>query len=873
MARRDPPSSSGILTNVFSFVSRELGSFVTTATGGEPTTIAPKASSSRDRLDAKLHDLTRRSAKRKRKEADHGNSLQDAMHSGPTREESSTLIPDDVHNTSSSLSRNNSNPRTLSRVQSSNSRRRSKSPAMPPPPTIPEHALKRTPSVTMPGSFYPRSPSLEPDYAASLEIRQPSRSRLSHFHSYDELLNDIEDDAGPSDSPRSGKSVNSPTRSDPSPSPIRINGGPSVRGVVDRFTDDADPSLMLPNPAISPRKGVSSRREQTKSSKMKGKERDMSSWDYDFSFSGDTSGEVRVRGIERELLEAREEHYRKELEQDPDSSAYLEEREQDKQRIRALEEEVARLKRQLAEQRLNRSRMDPTPPPAPPPPPPLWQSSSLPGTVSSTRNLIGPTSTTDSFLANARAALRPTSLPVEAPINAAVYGSRTKRTAVPTFNLPTEKMAAFLTEMKSAKLKRVNSGPRQPPRRVEADPNDSSINLSMSMRRDILKDLAERDRLERSISVDSDSQVGEKRKRSVENGALPQNASSKRRALEPSFSDSSSSSFASTASVPFTSSQASSSNGTYNRSWPTVSAPGTDITTPSLCSDNENDHEGEPTAEERLLATPTREHEEPPRTQTPEIHHDDDGDEQHMHQTNGIDLAVDREPTPLPLRKAPTPVSRIEQPQPVSSSSKNAFSKRIPSSPLPSATPKKPPPPARQRARLVSQRRAEVDEADEADESDQDPLDILFSPKPRKTNGKSSSSKPAASQPGPSRIPRRAEKKDSQASKDSSRRPSRPPSSASLRNAASHQPQPVAGPSTSNHTQRRRTLDEELRRAGDRLWREADEEEEQGNELEGGVLVGLGTQKRKGFLARGGGAGVPVYMGAGYVHGAEDDEP
>lgn len=216
-----------------------------------------------------------------------------------------------------------------------------------PPPPVPARALTNKPSVTMPGSFFPRSPSLEPDYAASLlngQIQPPGVAM-----SNDQFLHEVRNDAGPSmtpGTPRSRRSISS-TRSEPSPSPITISGGPSVRGVVDRFTDEADHSLMLPNTAISPERVVCSPRSQAKSAKARGKERDLGGWDYDFSFSGDTSGEIRVRGIEQELLAAREEHHRKELEQDPDSSVYLEEREQDKERIRILEEEVAKLKRQV----------------------------------------------------------------------------------------------------------------------------------------------------------------------------------------------------------------------------------------------------------------------------------------------------------------------------------------------------------------------------------------------------------------------------------------------------------------------------------------------------------------------------------------------
>ncbi|KAK7691110.1 hypothetical protein QCA50_006213 [Cerrena zonata] len=812
MAHRDPSSSSGLFSNVLSFVSREIESFVTTATGGEPT---QKASSSRNRLDSKPYDKSKRSKKRK-----HDTSRKEKDADG-TRREQGQLGGGEA----------GSPPPQ---------RRRSKSPAMPPPP-VPAHALTKKKSVTMPGSFFPRSPSLEPDYAASL------LDNSGAVMSNDELLRSVREDAGPSttpSTPRSRRSISS-IRSEPSPSPIAISGGPSVRGAVDRFTDDADHSLMLPKTVQSPERVFSSPRSQAKSAKARGKERDLSGWDCDFSFSGDTSGEIRVRGIEQELLAAREAHYRKELEEDPDSSVYVEEREHDKERIRTLEEEVAKLKRQLAEQRVN-PRMDPPPAPIPPPPPPLWTSASLP---SSMRN----NKTTESFLASARACLRPTSLPEEVPINPAVYGSRTKRTGVPTFNMPTEKMAAFLTEMKSVKLKRVRNGPKQPPRRVEADPNDSSFNMSSaSIRRDILKDLVERDRAERSVSFDSDSQIGDKRKRAEDD-----DRSLKRRATEPFFSDSSSSSIGSASSVPLTDSQTSSS-GTY-RSWPTASNNGTEITTPSLCSDNENEPEAEQ-AEDKLLTTPTETHAES-RRQRFEIHQDEDILEV-------PEVRVERETTPSPPQKSVP----IQQPQPVSASKRNPFSKRIPSSPLPSATPKKPVGPARQRARTASQQKALAAQAAESD----DEVVVPVSPtKVRKTTAKPIVFKfqPLA---GPSRIPRKQDKKDGSQSRESSRQISRPSSTASLRNTSTAS-QPVPEPSrpssvpTTQHVQRRRTLDEELRRAGDRLWQEADDEAED-DDLESGILVAVGTKKRKGFLAKGGSAGTPVYMGSGYVQGAEDDD-
>lgn len=78
----------------------------------------------------------------------------------------------------------------------------------------------------------------------------------------------------------------------------------------------------------------------------------------------------------------------------------------------------------------------------------------------------------------------------------------------------------------------------------------------------------------------------------------------------------------------------------------------------------------------------------------------------------------------------------------------------------------------------------------------------------------------------------------------------------------------------SNHVKRRRTLDEELRRAGDQLWAEGDDADDVDVDLDNGLLVGVGSKStRKGFLSGGGAAGLPVFMGPGYVDGAEDDEP
>lgn len=57
--------------------------------------------------------------------------------------------------------------------------------------------------------------------------------------------------------------------------------------------------------------------------------------------------------------------------------------------------------------------------------------------------------------------------------------------------------------------------------------------------------------------------------------------------------------------------------------------------------------------------------------------------------------------------------------------------------------------------------------------------------------------------------------------------------------------------------------------------READNDvdgDDEDEDEESGVLVGVGTRsKRLGFLAHGGAGGAPVFMGVGYVDGAEEE--
>ncbi|KAH8094448.1 hypothetical protein BXZ70DRAFT_1079000 [Cristinia sonorae] len=883
--QRNPPPSSGILSNVFSFVAHEFQSFVSAAAGAEPPLRKPRASSSRIRLDAKPYKQSKGVAKHFPK----GKTRESRGGSGETRrrvEYVEVRRTEDAQDDADLMP-----PPPVSRCLDED--------GAPPkyPPSIfatsgepwnergterqaPEYG-KSTPSVvkkavpyTMPGSLFPRSPSMEPEFAALSE--QERRVRCEGGVPSSLRKSFIADDMDHGSLVQTPSHQRDPPRVPPdTPSAVRISGGPSVKGAAGRFADDADHALMLPNPSTSP--GSLSIRQKGKDiasdygseasvspRKDKGKGRALD-WEYDFG-DAETSGEIRVRGMERELFEAREEQRRKELEEEFDlnQSILIEERERDRERIRMLEEEVERLKRQLEERKgapsnpiplpadtFSTSRFD-APPPPPPPPPPPGSSFSIPMTVAGIRNLngSGTASATDSFLISARASLKPTGQPIEAPINAL---PRTRRARQPTVNVPSDKMAAFLDEMKNAKLKktatpapvrtmtaRSNSGPR---RCLDV----GNVTISGESSRDILLELARN----RSNSL--------KRKRGEETSIDVDDLPTKRRFKEApsSISESSQSSVASTVSVPSSSNSQSTQSTTFSffdRTWPSTSTAETEMTTPSLCSDNED----EPSSGNPLPPTPPRRRqdaEEPPFAHAAEF---DDDHAQQAITTRDSSSPAPRSPSPLP----------IEQPQPAIASPKPreinllAIRKRVPSSPMPSSTPKKPVPPAR--ARVTS--KTQLPQI--TDDDDENPFNVPFSP-PSLRN----IPLPKAAAPPPSRIPRKADKTTvpKSASSQSSHEPSTtrdqpapPPQSQSQQATAS---------STSNQVKRRRTLDEELRRAGDQLWVEGDADEEDAQDLDSGVLVGVGSKSlRKGFLSGGGAAGIPVFMGPGYVEGAEEED-
>ncbi|KIK96565.1 hypothetical protein PAXRUDRAFT_296740 [Paxillus rubicundulus Ve08.2h10] len=224
----------------------------------------------------------------------------------------------------------------------------------------------------MPGSLFPRSSSLEPD--------GPDGDRRVHFlfdvpspaHPSRSPLGATEDEteAGPSRinaaADTSAESADPyQTSLDQYLSPWRTRSVSSVKDAVQRFNTtegaEADFSLLLPSPHSSPVKAVARSHSDAEPSQKassgsavptmasrKGKERARDETDCDLAFIvGESSG--RVHAKERELDAAREEEreHQRHSSGDHNSQAASGERERDKQRIKALEEEVKRLKKEV----------------------------------------------------------------------------------------------------------------------------------------------------------------------------------------------------------------------------------------------------------------------------------------------------------------------------------------------------------------------------------------------------------------------------------------------------------------------------------------------------------------------------------------------
>ncbi|KAF8072131.1 hypothetical protein FPV67DRAFT_1651324 [Lyophyllum atratum] len=892
-----PPSSSGLFSGVFSFVSREIESFVTTATGGTLSQAEEPESPPSPRVQARKKrrgDTTRKyralrddpdprldcrkqshgvpelhharpSVKRRARrptppQQDHDelsasdNSQADppnvARHTGKQTRREHTPELQQRHpppQRASRPDRNHTGPKRTSRRQSDTEEpsdsERSSSPSPPPPPP---KALRRRQSVSMPGSLFPRSPSLIPEDVPVNNRHVRFESDTWGSSSTSLAVNEDDTQPGPSRRPR-------PTS--------------SVKAAVDRFhvgEDDADPSILLPSPTGSPAK---MKRSYSAREKGKGRAMDLS---FEEGLESNTSGEIRVRGKERELAAAKADQRRRETRDEEQASGSDEELERekghDKERIRMLEEEITRLKEELSK----RPRQYATTllPPPPPPPPPMNLGSLRIPTAGDPGTLF----------ASARAALKHAPTPVEAPINPPVP---TRRKGQPAIGIAPDKMAAFLTEMKTVRLKKVSGNLPLP------FSGNSSFSHESSSSGSRIRDLPRRSmssQVSNSRSTDAwDPRVGDKRKRGEDGLAEFRDdlrATVKRRSI-----GSSDSSFASNTSLSQSQSQPYPHLSIPSRTWSSTST--VDAATPSLCSDNDVDNNPD---DERLPSTPPI----PPfrnafrfrangvpvkpdpdqrilgrHMKAPEIIDVDMYDDRGMlSESHATRVNMSMMPPPPP----PPPVS----PHAVRLHGAEVFAKRPPTSPMPNrGSPVKPRPPARARAVPAPQRRpANSDE-------EVDPLSLSFEEleqEPQRersttsvpTSRKSQSKK----QPQPSRIPKAAAKPAPRGTHGTQPRQQSVASAASRTSARSASVQSQNRNSVRESRSQRReggkrrlTLDEELRDAGI-----GHHEDEDVDGLESGVFVGVGTRsKKRGFLAHGGAGGAPVFMGVGYVEGAEDD--
>jgi hypothetical protein len=185
------------------------------------------------------------------------------------------------------------------------------------------------------------------------------------------------------------------------------------------------------------------------------------------------------------------------------------------------------------------------PPPPPPPPPPL----PIPGLLP--RIPITPATAQVSF-ADIRAHLRHSGTPVEAPINSSFTA---KRVGQPTIGVPADKMAAFLTEMKSVRLRRVSDAPtdmhRPPPRANSADNSFVGAGIQRPPRPAAgAGTVGEKRKREREIDTLAKEGVPSIKRRLM--GPLPRSADASFRSTDSSFSQSQSRSQSQSQSQPET---------------------------------------------------------------------------------------------------------------------------------------------------------------------------------------------------------------------------------------------------------------------------------------------------------------------------------
>lgn len=264
----------------------------------------------------------------------------------------------------------------------------------------------------------------------------------------------------------------------------------------------------------------------------------------------------------------------------------------------------------------------------------------------------------------------------------------------------------------------------------------------------------------------------------------------------------------------------------------------TDVATPSLCSDNDRD---ENSIEDRVPSTP-------PGPQATTVIQKAFKTDAHEEQVEVIDVDMEEHSQLAPRTISPSSIPRRTS---------DLFRKRPPTSPIPIPTPRRPSAPARTKRGATPKPKSIPSLGSDVDEEDEAPsqsapvpfLSLIPVSKPKPTKSKS---KPTLAGKGRPRAAMRQQNGRPFTSSGSG-------SNSQDKRKKAHK--------------RRQTLDEEIRTAEacssdiDQCNDELDPEEKEED-----VFIATGTKsKRSGFLAHGGGGGAPVFMGVGYVLGAAPD--
>ncbi|KAI0249907.1 hypothetical protein BJV78DRAFT_1224191 [Lactifluus subvellereus] len=391
----------GLFSSVLGFLSREVQDFVTTATGGSTAEKVVASTRSRRRLKQKREAqrlrkeyLNEGSTKHDRVEEEEWREQQHAFRSSdsparPPRETSYSPTP----STSTQRGASRNPRRSLSpRRQKESSRtiphprrrhgtpplRRSHTPPLDERASSDEHsddtgaertgqreeevveeeqeepaprqplpiprALRRRPSMTMPGALFPRSPSMdpEPSHPVARHVHFPTKPT---YFDYEVPL------PGPSSSPERPPL--------PTPMPRRSRAGSVGEVSGRRGLEAADggggggSGAALPGPSWK-EKGKQRATDPLENegsspprSALAGRRRaNAADVGFEPASAADTSGEIRVRGKERELSAVREERRAREQwwEAEAETTLIREEKAGYEDKIRMLEEEVKRLK-------------------------------------------------------------------------------------------------------------------------------------------------------------------------------------------------------------------------------------------------------------------------------------------------------------------------------------------------------------------------------------------------------------------------------------------------------------------------------------------------------------------------------------------------